>query len=91
MAVIAVDASPLPADATTVDALARLKLAASRRGDDLVLLGASNSLRELLELVGLSEVLGLEPRRKAEQGEQPLGVEEERELDDLLAGDLDYL
>jgi hypothetical protein len=62
-------------DLELVDALVRLQLAARRRGAALHLLNVSEELRGLLELVGLAEVLGLEPRREAELGEQ-LGVEE---------------
>jgi hypothetical protein len=39
-------------------------------------------LHELITFVGLAEVLGLEPRGQAEEREEPVGVEEERELDD---------
>lgn len=68
----------------TVDALARLALAARRRGYRLRLRSLSRELRELIELAGLTEVLGLEPGRKPEEREQGLGVEEERELGDAI-------
>jgi ABC-type transporter Mla MlaB component len=45
------------ADAVAVDALARLALAARRRGCRLRLAGASEELRELIELAGLAGVL----------------------------------
>jgi ABC-type transporter Mla MlaB component len=45
------------ADAVAVDALARLALAARRRGCRIRLAGCSRELRELIELVGLAEVL----------------------------------
>jgi len=61
--------------------LARLQLSALRRGSTLRLRGASEELLALLELVGLSDVLPLEARRKAEGGEQ-LGVEEVVQPDD---------
>ncbi len=48
------------ADLETVDALARLQLAARRRGTRVRLLGASRHLRELLELVGLWEAFRLD-------------------------------
>ena len=70
------------ADVHVVDALARLQLAAKRRGRRLVLQNPSLDLADLVGLMGLAEVLGLEPRRQPEQREQRLGVEEERELDD---------
>jgi ABC-type transporter Mla MlaB component len=68
------------ADVHVVDALARLQLAAKRRGRRLVLQNASLDLADLVGLMGLGETLGLEPRRQPEQREQRLGVEEEREL-----------
>jgi hypothetical protein len=58
-----------------VDVLARAQLAARRSGRRLRVRDAGDELRGLLELVGLSGVLGLEPRREPEVGEQ-LGVEE---------------
>jgi len=44
-------------DAVTVDALARLQLAACRRGCQVVLRNACEPLLELVELMGLSNVL----------------------------------
>jgi anti-anti-sigma regulatory factor len=70
-------------DVTTIDALARTQLALRAHGLQILLRGASAELVELIELVGLSEVLPLEPGWQAEQGEDQGGVEEERELDDL--------
>jgi hypothetical protein len=69
-------------DAATIDRLARLRLAARRGGLELRLRGVSNELRELIAFTGLDGVLRGEPRREAEQWEQRVGVEEERELDD---------
>jgi hypothetical protein len=63
-------------DLAIVDTLARLRLAGRRLGFDLRLY-PSPELRELIDLAGLGEVLG-----QAEEGEEPLRVEEERELDD---------
>jgi ABC-type transporter Mla MlaB component len=45
-------------DAVTVDALARLQLAASRHGCRVRLRHASVQLRELVAFMGLSDVLG---------------------------------
>ncbi len=45
-----------PADLEAVDALARLQLAATRRGVRLRLRHPSSDLRDLLNLVGLAEV-----------------------------------
>jgi anti-anti-sigma regulatory factor len=68
----------------TVDALARLQLAARRRGLELRLHSPQRELRELIELAGLTAVLGLEPRREAEERKERLGVEEEGELGDAV-------
>ena len=63
-------------DLAIVDALARLRLTGRRLGFDLRLY-PSPELRELIEFAGLGEVLG-----QAEEREERLGAEEERELDD---------
>ncbi len=68
----------------TVEALARLQLAARRKGLDLRLHVVSRELRDLIELAGLTQVLGVEPRRQAEEREQRVGVEEEGELGDAI-------
>jgi len=68
------------ADLRTVEALARLQLVARRLGCELRLHHASADLQCLLDFTGLAEVLGLEPRREAEQREDPLRVEEEGEI-----------
>ena len=65
---VIVDVAGLNVDAVTVDALARLQLAASRSGCQVRLRGACSELRELLAFMGLDErlpdePLGLEPRR----------------------------
>jgi anti-anti-sigma regulatory factor len=67
-----------------VEALARLQLAARRKGLDLRLHVVSRELRDLIELAGLTQVLGVEPRRQAEEREQRLSVEEEGELGDAI-------
>ena len=76
-------------DAVTVDVLARLALAAQRRGRQLRLRNTCPDLRDLLALMGLVDVVGagsggvdgdgFELRRQAEQREQVLGVEERAE------------
>jgi hypothetical protein len=63
-------------DLGTVDGLARLQLAGRRLGFR-VRLSAPRELWQLIDLVGLVEVIG-----KAEEREQALGVEEERQLGD---------
>jgi hypothetical protein len=62
-------------DLAIVDSLARMQLGARRRGTRLKLRDVSDELRGLLELVGLADVLALEPGRQPEVGEQ-LGVDE---------------
>jgi len=66
-------------DIASVDTLARMQLAARRLGFRLRL-SPSEEMLELLELCGLVEVLG-----EIEELEDPLGVEEERELGDTAA------
>src|SRR5437016_5950799 len=51
------DVDDMPADAVTVDALARLELAARRHRAHVRLLRASPELRALIELMGLESVL----------------------------------
>ena len=76
------DASRLDEDLASVDRLARLQLATQRRGRALRLLGVSDELRALLALTGLAGASGVEPRGQPEEREDPLDVEEERQLGD---------
>ena len=55
--VVACEVSSVDPDAVTVDALARLQLAARRRGCCVELRSASDDLLELVELMGLTNVL----------------------------------
>jgi ABC-type transporter Mla MlaB component len=74
-------------DALTIDALARLQLTALRMGRRLGFRDACGELRDLVEFLGLGDVLpcdtpcadpsALEPGGQPEQREQALGVEEE--------------
>ena len=68
------------ADEATLDALARLQLAARRLGTSIELTNASRALRDLLELAGLADVLpnasAVEVHGQVEDGEE-LGVDEE--------------
>jgi hypothetical protein len=62
---LALDVSGIPVDAHSVDALARLQLTACRHGLKLVLRDGSAELYELIELMGLADVLptkGISPR-----------------------------
>ncbi len=76
------DVSGLAPTAGTIDVLAGLQLAARRLGVQLRLNGASAELQELVAFFGLRDALRVEVKRQAEEREQGLGVEEERELDD---------
>jgi hypothetical protein len=76
------DVRGLRADVAALDALARLQLAARRAGFELRLAHASAELLCLIAFTGLDDVLRVEPQRQAEEREQCLGVEEERQLDD---------
>ena len=76
------DVGALGADAVALDALARMQLTAGRLGRQVVLRHVTDELRGLIALVGLDGVLRIEPGRQAEQREQRVGVEEERELGD---------
>jgi hypothetical protein len=69
-------------DLQLVDRLARLQLTARRRGYRLALVDPPETLRELIELIGLSGVLGPELQRQPEEREEHGGVEEERQLGD---------
>jgi ABC-type transporter Mla MlaB component len=51
------DVCGVDADAVTVDALARLQVAARRRGCQVRLRGASDELRALVAFMGLRDVL----------------------------------
>ena len=65
-----------------IDQLARLRLQAWRHGCELLLQNAGEALVGLIELCGLSEVLGVEPRRKPEEREKPGRIKEEGDLGD---------
>lgn len=69
-------------DTATIEALARMQLTARRLGHRIRLGRASPALRELLAMAGLDAVLPVQPGRQAEQGEQPVGVEERIERGD---------
>ena len=55
--VVRCDVAGVEPDAVTVDALARLQLAATRCGCSICLCNASPALLELVELMGLANVL----------------------------------
>ena len=71
-----------PIGLATVDALARLQLAALRLGGCVCLRDAPDELYDLIELSGLREVLRAESelvggRRQPEEGEELVDAEEE--------------
>ena len=88
--IVIVDVSALAdPDELALDALVRLQLAARRMGASIRLHGACGELADLLDLVGLSDVLplvelGIDPDRHVEEGEQPL-VDEEVDPGDATA------
>jgi ABC-type transporter Mla MlaB component len=55
--VVACDVQGIEPDAVAVDALARLQVAARRRGCRVVVRSTSDELRELIALMGLEEVI----------------------------------
>jgi hypothetical protein len=77
-------------DLAVVDSLARLQLVARRLGYCVRVRGRCRELRELLDLVGLSEVvLAAAPRRRKADGQtecgEEIGVEEIVMADDPIA------
>jgi len=56
-AVVFCDVALVPADAVTVDALAALQLATRKRGCQIRLRNASAELLDLVDLMGLTDVL----------------------------------
>ncbi len=68
------DVGAMRADLATIEALARMRLSAGRRGGTLRLRGASSELAQLVVFCGLGDVLPCEPLLQG-----PLGQAEERE------------
>jgi ABC-type transporter Mla MlaB component len=84
--IFVLDCSALPeADAGQLDGLARLHLSLRRRGCELRLANASDSLLALIDFAGLAGVLRVEVRGETEQREEPGRVEEEGQLSDPTA------
>ena len=82
---VACDVESCPADCVTVEALCRLQLVARRHGCTVALRHASSELLNLVAFMGLEEVLpgsGVESGGQAEEREERLSIEEERELHD---------
>ena len=72
-------------DARLVNAVARCYLNARRNGAMARLENLDPDMMDLIRLCGLAGVLGLEPRRQAEQREEPLGIEEEGDVGNTTA------
>jgi hypothetical protein len=72
-------------DLALVDELARLHLAAKQLGWTLSVREPTGELADLLDLVGLSDVVSVEVGGQPEQWEQRLGVEEVVMPDDPVA------
>ena len=83
------DVRRMPADALTVDILARLHVAARRRGWELRIEHASPELHELVDFMGLGGVVVVEGQ--PEKGEEPFRIEKEGEADDLPVDDFEHL
>ena len=60
-AIVRCEVEGIEPDAVTVDALARLQLAAQRNGCQVRLCGASDELLELVAFMGLTEILPCAP------------------------------
>ena len=60
-----------PHDLGTVDAIARIALAARRRGRRVVVVGASVHLRELLALAGLARIVDRAGDQSSSRGGRP--------------------
>lgn len=76
---------------TIVGALARSALEARRAGVELAFGGVSRDLELLIAFVGLEDALRAEVERQPKDWEEALRVEEERDLRNLAAGELDHL
>ena len=88
------DVAGIPGDAVAVEALCRLQLGARRHRCEVHLRNASAELLGLVAYLGLDDVLRVElvdVERQTEEGEQPLGVEEEGDLPDPGGRELDDL
>lgn len=84
MEVLHIDVSEVvDPDVSTVDAMAQLHLLARRFGCETRFNKASCELQQLVALLGLTEILRVEPRGQSEQREEVLGIEEETDPRDL--------
>ena len=84
MDVLVIDVSEVvDPDVSTVGAMARLQLNARRCGCEARFCNVSNELRELVVLLGLTNVLGVESCGEPKEREEVLRVEEETDPGDL--------
>jgi hypothetical protein len=72
----------LDSSVAAVDHIARLRLCMRRGGYRLCLANVSDELREVIQLAGLADCLGVEMQGQTEEREEPGGVEEEGDLAD---------
>lgn len=72
----------LDSSVAAVDHIARLRLCMRRGGYRLCLANVSDELREVIQLAGLADCLGVEMQGQPEEREEPGGVEEEGDLAD---------
>jgi hypothetical protein len=72
----------LDSSVAAVDHIARLRLCMRRGGYRLCLANVSDELREMIQLAGLADCLGVEMQGQPEEREEPGGVEEEGDLAD---------
>jgi hypothetical protein len=72
----------LDSSVAAVDHIARLRLCMRRGGYRLCLANVSDELREMIQLAGLADCLGVEMQGQPEEREEPDGVEEEGDLAD---------
>ena len=79
---VTLNCAQLDSSVAAVDHIARLRLCMRRGGYRLYLANVSDELREMIQLAGLAECLGVEMQRQPEEREQPGGVEEEGDLAD---------
>jgi hypothetical protein len=79
---IALDLTGMPAELGSIEVLARMQLGVRRLDGRLELHGATQELLDLIAFAGLGDVLGVKAEREPEEREQPLRVEEERDLGD---------
>ena len=79
---VILNCAQLDSSVAAVDHIARLRLCMMRGGHRLSLANVSDELREVIQLAGLADCLGVEVQGQPEERKQPGGVEEEGDLAD---------